>query len=79
MRDDAGVLGQLRSLFADAAEQRRNIALDLTEATTLDTAAAGLLLLAYGMQLRMQRTITIVGENRIIRRRLRWHGCSDLF
>ncbi len=76
---DSGVLGQLRSLFADAAEQRRNIALDLTEATALDTAAAGLLLLAYGMQLRMQRTIAIVGENRAIRRRLRWHGCSDLF
>ena len=76
---DAGVLGQLRSLFADAAEQRRHIALDLTEATTLDTAAAGLLLLAYGMQLRMQRTIAIVGENRAIRRRLTWHGCGDLF
>ena len=76
---DAGALGQLRAFFAEAAEQRRNIALDLTEATTLDTAAAGLLLLAYGMQLRMQRTITIVGENRAIRRRLTWHGCCDLF
>ena len=76
---DAGALGRLRRLFAEAAEQRRDIALDLAEATTLDTAAAGLLLLAYGMQLRLQRRLTIVGDNRAIRRRLTWHGCADLF
>ncbi len=76
---DAEVVAKLRDLFAEAAVHRQDIALDLSDATTLDTAAAGLLLLAYGMQLRLERTITIVGENSLIRRRLTWHGCRDLF
>ncbi len=76
---DANVQDELRSLLAAAVKGGCHIDLDLSAARNLDSTAAGLLLLAYGLQRRLGRRLTLVADNPLVRRRLRWHGCDDLF
>jgi N-acetylglucosaminyldiphosphoundecaprenol N-acetyl-beta-D-mannosaminyltransferase len=73
-----GELQPLREALASACRNPEDLVVDLDEARTLDASAMGLILIAYGHQHRMGRTLSIQANGWRMRAILAMHGCSFL-
>jgi N-acetylglucosaminyldiphosphoundecaprenol N-acetyl-beta-D-mannosaminyltransferase len=71
-------LAPVRAALSAATRKAEHLVIDLERVTFVDAAFLGQLLLAYGYQRRMQRSVVVRATSRRIRRMLRMHGCSYL-
>lgn len=71
-------LGPARTALREAAENRSDLILDLENLAYADAAFFGLVIVAFGYQLRMERPFAISAVSRRAKKIMRLHGCEFL-